>query len=114
MRQRIITWVREQKGFLVCVCAPLAVAVLVNAIVRPKLAGQLGGRRRAWSNTRGSDNWYEFPPETQRDHPLLTGFLSWHDSAVAMIALGSVVVLCLGWAALGRLTRRRARRRAGH
>lgn len=113
MRQRIATWLREQKGFLLCVCGPLAIAVLLNAIVRPNLARELGGRRRAWSNTRGSDNWYEFPPETQREHPLLTGFLSWHDGAVAMIALGTVVALCLGWAVLGRIARHRARVCAG-
>ncbi|WP_287899849.1 hypothetical protein [Arthrobacter sp.] len=113
MRQRIITWLREQCGFLVCFCGPLALAALLNGAVRPALARQLGGQRHAWSNTRGSDNWYEFTPETQREHPLLTGFLSWHDGAVSMIALGLLVVLCLGWAVLVRVSRRRARLRAG-
>ncbi|MFJ3956050.1 hypothetical protein [Arthrobacter sp. NPDC090010] len=106
MLRGIIERSRPQWGFLACFVVPLGLCVLLNAVLRPWWARDLGGRRRAWSSTKGSDNWYEFSPETQRDHPLLTGFLSWHDSDVAMIALGAVALLFLGRAVLRRAASR--------
>lgn len=76
-------------SFVLCVAIPLAVAALVNAVVRPALAERLGGSlRRSMSTAKSADRWWEFEPATREAHPMLTGFLQLSDGAVAMAMLG--------------------------
>lgn len=92
---RFRAWLRAQAGFLICLVVPLTVGVLLNGWLRPWWAAELGGRRRAWSSTRGNNNWYEFSPEVREEHPALTSFLSLQDGEVSMVLAGVIVVLFL-------------------
>lgn len=91
---------RVDAGFLACLLGPLAIAVLLNGVVRPWLATALGGERRSSiSGVRSADTWWWFDPATQAEHPFLTGFLETSDGALAMCAIAATVVLLLGrWA----------------
>lgn len=91
---------RADAGFLACLVGPLAIAVLLNAVVRPWLADSLGGERRSsGAGVRSNDTWWWFEPVTQAEHPFLTGFLATSHGAVAMWAIAATVVLLLGrWA----------------
>lgn len=83
--------------FAVALIGPLAIGVLLNAIVRPSLAAQLGGTMRSsGGSVRGQDRWWEFDAVTRADHPMLTGFLSTSDGAIAMVMIGLMLV-CFAW-----------------
>ena len=74
--------------FTVYVAIPIGIAVILNAIVRPTLAAQLGGsRRQHFTNFRSSDGWWEFDAATRDAHPVLTRFLELSDGALAMMLL---------------------------
>lgn len=107
MIRGILARLRPQAGFLACLVLPLAAGVLLNGLFRPWWAAELGGRRRAWSSTRGSNNWYEFPDSVREEHPLLTGFLSLQDGHVSMAVLALILVL-FAIRAVIRLARSRA------
>jgi hypothetical protein len=81
------------------VLGPLIVCVILNALIRPWLADQIGGTViRTGSSVRSNNRWWTFAETTQTDHPLLTWFLSVSDGAVAMAAAGLVVIfLLIGW-----------------
>lgn len=81
------------------VLVPLAVCVILNALIRPWLAGTIGGTViRSGSSVRSNNRWWTFTETTQADHPWLTWFLSMSDGAVAMIALGLIaILLMMGW-----------------
>jgi|GEM_PF-4399067 len=112
MLRGIVARLRSQAGFLACL-APLGIGVLLNGVLRPWWAAELGGRRRTWSSTRGNNNWYEFPSEVREQHPLLTGFLSLQDGQVALAALVLVVFLFAARAVVRRMRSRAEKIRTG-
>ncbi len=100
-------------SFIVALVLPLIVGVLLNAVVRPWLGQQLGGTpRSAGASVRGQDHWWEFDAATRAEHPMLTGFLTTSDGAIAML-LFAVIVLLFAWRFLDpRIRVFRARRAA--
>ncbi|ALE04324.1 hypothetical protein AL755_01045 (plasmid) [Arthrobacter sp. ERGS1:01] len=85
---------REDAVFLLCMIAPLAVGILLNALVRPGLARALGGERHATgAGVRSRDVSWTFDPATTAEHPVLTAFLGPSDGLIAMCALALTAVL---------------------
>ncbi|QZY52612.1 hypothetical protein [Leucobacter tenebrionis] len=75
-----------------CVALPVAVAVLLNALLRPRLAEHLGGiRRHHYINYRSFDGWWVFDEPTRLAHPTLTSFLELSDGAVAAAGIALAV-----------------------
>ncbi|MCZ4108023.1 hypothetical protein O3U67_08020 [Brevundimonas diminuta] len=58
---------------------PLAIGVLLNAVLRPVMAERLG--------------WWTFDAATRAEHPWQTGFLEMSHGAVAFATMGVIVVL---------------------
>ncbi len=83
--------------FFLCLTGPIAVCVLLNALVRPGLARALGGERRSvGAGVRSNNISWTFGPGTTAEHPVLTAFLSPSDGAIAMCALAASAVLLTG------------------
>ena len=97
-----------------CAAAPIAVVVLLNALVRPWLAGALGAtERQSYIGYRSFDRWWELDAAATAEHPALARFLELSDGAFAMAGLAAAVVCCAVFLALSaRAARRRARRAA--
>lgn len=73
---------------------PLAIAVLLNGVVRPAMAERLGGEMiRRGASVRGSDTWWRFDAATRAEHPWQTGFLEMSHGAVAFTTLVVIAVL---------------------
>lgn len=73
---------------------PLAIAVLLNAVVRPFMAERLGGEMiRRGASVRGPDTWWTFDAATGAEHPWQTGFLEMSHGAVAFATLVVIAVL---------------------
>ncbi len=73
---------------------PLAIGVLLNAVLRPVMAERLGGEMiRRGAGVRGSDTWWTFDAATRAEHPWQTGFLEMSHGAVAFATMGVIVVL---------------------
>ncbi|MBK1970393.1 hypothetical protein ABC365_15420 [Brevundimonas sp. 3P9-tot-E] len=73
---------------------PLAIGVLLNAVVRPIMAACLGGEMiRKGAGVRGSDTWWTFDAATRAEHPWRTGFLEMPHSAVALATMAVIAVL---------------------
>lgn len=88
------------------VCGSFAVGVVLNAVVRPFLAGRLGGEEiRRGAAVRGSDRWWVFDEATRAEHPWMTGFLERSDGQVGVTCLVLIVILILGRWAVKRLRR---------
>lgn len=85
--------------FLLCLVAPLALGVALNAVVRPGLARALHGERHATgAGVRSQDVSWTFDAATTADHPVLTAFLGPSDGQVAMFALAlTAVALTIRW-----------------
>ena len=76
---------------------PLAIGVLLNAVVRPAMAERLGGEMiRRGASVRGPDTWWAFDAATRAEHPWQTGFLEMSDGAVAFATLAVITVLFVG------------------
>ena len=85
---------RHSISFLLCLVGPLALGVLLNALVRPGLARSLGGvQHSSGASVRSSDTWWSFETAVSEAHPVLTSFLSTSNGAVAMWTLGMCVIL---------------------
>lgn len=81
---------------------PLAVGVLLNAVVRPVMAERLGGEMiRRGASVRGPDIWWTFDAATGADHPWQTGFLEMSHGAVAFATMGVIAVLFV-WRSVAR------------
>lgn len=78
---------------------PLALGVLLNALVRPGLARALGGERHSTGNgVRSQDVSWTFSPATVTEHPVLTAVLGPSDGQVAMCTLAlTALVLTARW-----------------
>ncbi|WP_187977620.1 hypothetical protein [Mycetocola sp. JXN-3] len=87
-------------GFMACLVGPLAVGVILNALVRPWLASLLGAERHASGNgVRGQDVWWTVDAATAIEHPFLSGFLAMSHGLIAMYLLGVIVLaLLIRWA----------------
>ena len=73
---------------------PLAVGVLLNAVVRPAMAERLDGEMiRRGASVRGPDTWWTFDAATRVAHPWQTGFLEMSHGAVALVTLAVIAVL---------------------
>jgi hypothetical protein len=73
---------------------PLAIAVVLNAVVRPVMAERLGGEMiRRGAGVRGSDTWWTFDAATRAAHPWQTGFLEMSHGTVAFVTMGVIAVL---------------------
>lgn len=97
--------------YTAAVVVPLFICVALNALVRPWLAGRLGGTLvLSGSAVRGPDRWWTFDAATQADHPLLTGFLATSDGALAMLTLAGIGLLLLALWAIAHLRARMAKR----
>ncbi|MFC4256598.1 hypothetical protein GRI97_09280 [Altererythrobacter xixiisoli] len=93
------------------VVVPLFLCVILNALVRPWLADRIGGTLvRSGNAVRGNDRWWNFAETTRAEHPMLTGFLSWSDGAMAMITFAAIALLLVAGWLVGRI---RAGRSAG-
>ena len=80
-----------------CIAVPIGAGVVVNALLRPFLAGTLNGRLvRQGASVRGGDRWWQFDDATRAAHPLLTGFLQVSDGIVGMAALSLAVLAVTG------------------
>ena len=89
---------------------PLFICVALNALIRPWLAGTLGGTLvQSGHAVRGPDRWWNFDSATRVEHPLLTGFLSLSDGALAMLTFAVIALLLLAIWVVGRLRRTRAK-----
>ena len=74
------------------IALPTGLAIVLNALLRPLLAARLDGvQQQSYTNYRSYDSWWQFDASTQAAHPLLTGFLSLSDGAIAITGL-----LCSG------------------
>lgn len=93
------------------VVVPLFVCTALNGVVRPWLAGTLGGTLvRSGAAVRGPDRWWTFDAATQAEHPALTSFLALSDGALGMLTFAIIAILLLGLWALSLLRRRNAKR----
>ncbi|MGH3706404.1 MAG: hypothetical protein ACRDT9_17340 [Agromyces sp.] len=101
---------RSDIGFWLCLAGPMAVVVVLNALVRPGLAGMLGGDRHSnGAGVRSNDVWWSFDATTQAQHPVLTSFLAVSDGLIAVCAIGVILLL---FAARWLVRRRHRTRRA--
>lgn len=81
---------------------PLAIAIVLNAVVRPVMADRLGGEMiRRGASVRGPDTWWTFDAATRAAHPWQTGFLEMSHGAVAFVAMVVIAVLFV-WRCLAR------------
>ncbi|MGJ0203793.1 hypothetical protein [Leucobacter sp. gxy201] len=95
-------------SFVLCIAAPLSIAILMNALVRPALAERLGGeRRQSMTTAKSQDGWWAFDAATRDAHPALTAFLEFSDGALAVSMLAVAAV-----AAIAYLLRDRRRERS--
>ncbi|MGO3886894.1 MAG: hypothetical protein ACTJHU_11415 [Mycetocola sp.] len=105
---------RRQSGtlsFLICLVGPLALGVLLNAVVRPALAASLNGERRTvGSSARSHNGWWEFTASVREEHLFLTDFLTASDGQVAVIVLGLTVGALATRAVILRVRRSLARK----
>lgn len=84
---------------------PLAITVLVNAVVRPFMASALNGEMvRKGASVRGSDTYWVFDAVTRSEHPWQTRFLETSDGALALVTLAVIAVLFV-WRSFGRKRR---------
>lgn len=94
---------------------PLFICVALNALVRPWLAGRLGGAlvQSGGNSVRGGPNrWWTFDASTHAEHPGLTGFLTISDGALGMITFAVIGFLLIGGWVVGRIFAWKLRR--GH
>lgn len=85
---------RDNASFLACLFGPLALGVLLNALVRPGLARALGGERHSTgSGVRSRDASWTFGSATAAEHPFLTAFLVCSDGQIGIVILAITVVL---------------------
>ncbi|KKC35345.1 hypothetical protein WH87_17385 [Devosia epidermidihirudinis] len=95
------------------VVVPLFMCTALNALLRPWLAERLGGTLVLFGNAvRGPDRWWSFDAATRADHPVLTGFLSTSDGALAMMTFALIALLLIGGWAFARIHRRLAKPRS--
>lgn len=79
------------------VAVPLLICTALNALVRPWLAGKLGGALvRSGAAVRGPDRWWTFDATTQAEHPIMTSFLKLSDGAMGMLTFAVIAVLLVG------------------
>jgi len=93
-----------QISFLLCLVGPLAVGVILNALVRPGLAGMLGGvQHSSGHGVRSNDTWWSFDAAVREAHPFLTGFLSQSHGVIAIWTLALTALLLVArWIILRR------------
>lgn len=90
------------------VVLPLFGCTAANALLRPWLAGTLGGTVvRSGASVRGPDRWWTFDAATRVEHPFLTSFLTLSDGALGMLTFALIVILLLGLWIFGLITKRR-------
>ncbi len=89
------------------VVGPLFLCVFLNALVRPWLAGRIGGVQvRSGNAVRGSDRWWDFSEAARAEHPTLSWFLSCSDGAISMITLAAIALLLIGGWLVSRVRQR--------
>lgn len=94
------------------IVSPLAVGVLLNAIVRPWLATLIEAEEiRQAGSVRGSNRWWEPTPQSVAEHPVISWFLSVSDGALAGVLLASCGLIAIAMWLRGRSARRRSERR---
>ncbi|MCW2287313.1 hypothetical protein EDF60_1967 [Leucobacter luti] len=93
------------------ILSPLAIGVLLNAIVRPWLATFIDAEEiRRGAAVRGSDHWWEPTPHAVAEHPVISWFLSVSDGAIAGVLLASCGLIAIVMWLRGRSARRRSER----
>lgn len=91
--------------------SPIWLAVLLNALVRPWLAGTLQAEEvRSGASVRGSDRWWVADPAAAHDSPALAAFLRMSDGAIGMAALACCVAIAITMWLVGRRRTSRAGR----
>lgn len=90
---------RKDAVFLLCLVGPIALCVLLNALLRPGFARAIGGERHSTgAGARSQDVTWIFSPTATAEHPLLTAFLAPSDGQIAMWALAmSAILLTARW-----------------
>ena len=94
-------------SFLLCLVGPFAVGVILNALVRPGLAGMLGGVQHSNGHgVRSNDIWWSFDAAVREAHPFLTSFLSLPHSVIGLWTLAlAALLLVVRWIILRRRRR---------
>ncbi|GAA1606261.1 hypothetical protein [Leucobacter chromiireducens] len=103
---------RRARRDIAIIMSPLAVGVLLNAIVRPWLATFIDAEEiRRGTSVRGSNRWWEPTPQSVAEHPVISWFLSVSDGALAGVLLASCGLIAIAMWLCGRIARRRGERR---
>ena len=103
---------RRARRETLLIAAPFAIGVLLNAVVRPLIAGAIGATElRSGASVRGSDRWWIADPGAAAAHPFLAAFLRVSDGAIGVAVLLTCAVIAVTIWARGR-RRAAAERRA--
>lgn len=95
-----------------CVAAPLGVVVVLNALVRPRMAEALGGTRVSRFTTyKSADGWWEFAEPVRASHAIAARFLEFSDGAIAMAGIAVAALACAALLASDRIRLARERKR---